>query len=217
MSIANSWKKRIIWIAMIMIIILIILSWSIVIYSSSNNNKINIEKGLLILEEDSLEDGSILNLSGEWEFYWGQLLTVESFLEKVPKNQINVHVPQVWNEYTLNNQHLTGFGFGTYRLHIKWVNDGSELAIRMPTVSTAYKLYVDDLLLSTNGTVSEDENDFKPEYQPKVITFKPNADEFDIILQVANYAYARGGMWYPLYLGTSSSIYDLDQTIRLRN
>ena len=188
-------------IAIALIGMLIILSW-FTIHKFDSNNKINIEKGLLILEEDSLKDGSVLNLSGEWEFYWGQLLTVDSFLEGVPKNKIDAHVPLVWNQYTLNNKHLPSFGFGTYRLHIKRANDGSELAIRMPTVSTAYKLYIDGELLSTNGKVSVDENDFIPEYAPEVVTFKPIADEFDIILQVSNYAYARGGMWYPLYMGT---------------
>jgi len=87
----------------------------------------------------------------------------------------------------------------------------------MPTVSTAYNLYIDDELLSSNGVVSINQAEFKPAYQPKVIVFKPKDKSFDLIIHVANYTYARGGMWYPLSFGTAESINNLDKNIQIKD
>ncbi len=75
--------------------------------------------GLLDLREAVLDQGSFYNLNGEWEFYWEQLLTPDSF-EKAKREGkgIVVPVPSYWNDYEIEGSELPGFGYGTYTMTI---------------------------------------------------------------------------------------------------
>ncbi|GAB1476918.1 hypothetical protein MASR2M70_17540 [Bacillota bacterium] len=122
-------------------------------------------------------------------------------------------VPDVWNDYKINEKGLSGFGYATYRLRIENAQPGQALAIRMPTVSTAYNLYINDKLIASNGKVSANRQHFVPEYRPVMAEFTPSSNSFDIILQVANFSYARGGAWYPIFMGPAEDVAVYDKTI----
>lgn len=51
----------------------------------------------------------------------------------------------------------------------------------------------------------------KPSLFKKVKTavFIPGQKDYDLIVHVSNNSYARGGIWYPLYIGTIEQIRDL--------
>ena len=51
------------------------------------------------------------------------------------------------------------------------------------------------------------------EYRPQVVVFEIPAEEFDIIIQVSNFHYTRGGFWYSMYLGSAGNILDLNDII----
>jgi len=46
----------------------------------------------------------------------------------------------------------------------------------------------------------------KPEYKVEIIEFQPSSDSFDIVIQVANFTYSRGGIWYAPELGTIEDV-----------
>jgi Putative regulator of cell autolysis len=121
--------------------------------------------------------------------------------------------PAVWNSYQIGGENLPGFGYATYRLRVINARVGEPLSLRIPTFSTAYRLYVDDRLVSSNGVVGTSKEQFSPEYRPKVVEFTPEASGFSLIVHVANFTYARGGMWYALSLGTPEQIRSMDKTI----
>ena len=160
---------------------------------------------------------NIINLNGEWEFYWLQMLTHHELQDRNIKPDIMAPVPRVWNTYTINNKTLPGFGYATYRLRVVNAEEGQPMAIRMPTVSTAYNLYIDDTLLAYNGQVSTDIDNFIPEYRPVTFNFTPQTSSFDIIIQVSNFSYARGGLWYPIYMGSVDDIEMFDRNIAYKD
>ena len=68
-------------------------------------------------------DGPV-SLSGEWEFYWEQLLTPQDFRgERRPAATRLANLPELWNSYQIpgenDTQRLTGDGYATYRLLVK--------------------------------------------------------------------------------------------------
>ena len=77
-------------------------------------------KGFLDLSEwDFVKDGPV-DLRGEWEFYWKQLLRPENFKNNIkPKVSTHIKVPSYWNGLLINDEKLTEDGFATYRLNIK--------------------------------------------------------------------------------------------------
>lgn len=169
--------------------------------------------GIVDLTGWASADNSVIQLNGEWEFYWQKLLTFDDFHNSKLRPDLLVKVPEVWNSYKINGRNLPGFGYATYRLKIKNAEAGQALAIRMPTVSTAYNLYINDRLIASNGKVGGDKQHFMPEYRPVMAEFVPPSNDFDIILQVANFSYARGGVWYPIFMGSDESMVKYDKTI----
>ncbi len=154
-----------------------------------------------------------LNLSGNWDFYWNRFLTYQDLINDAPRPDLNAKVPEVWNNYRIQGKPLPGFGYATYRLKVINVPRGMPLALRIPTFSTAYRLFINDRLVAANGKVGRNGKQSAPQYRPTVVEFTPVATRFELIIQVANFTYARGGMWYALKLGTPAQIRRLDRSI----
>jgi sensor histidine kinase YesM len=173
--------------------------------------------GILDLSALSPKDRSLLSLSGEWEFYWNRLLTSADLKDSGVRPDFSAYIPEVWNNYRLDGKNLPGFGSATFRLRVQNAVPGQALALRMPTVSTAYRLYIDNRLVASNGAVGTDRQHFQPEYRPLTVEFTPPARDFDIILQVANYSYARGGVWYAILMGSPGKIAELDRLIGFKD
>jgi signal transduction histidine kinase len=169
--------------------------------------------GVLDLQDWESNTPGILSLNGQWEFYWSQLLTFHDFQSDSQKHDLYVSVPRVWNHYLLNGKKLPGFGHATYLLTVKNADLNQRLAIRMSTVSTAYNLYINDQLIAANGKVGPDQQHFTPEFTPVVAEFNPPSENFQIILQTANYSYARGGAWCQIFMGSAEKIRSYDKRI----
>ena len=130
-------------------------------------------------------------LSGEWEFHWRKFLSYEDYKADSRPESIYVRVPQIWNRYQLDGQNLPGFGYATYHLKVKVPDTKTILGLRISSMSTAYQCYINDRLIAQNGKISTSQEGSKPEYAPISVSFAPPAKEFDIIVHVSNYEYAR--------------------------
>lgn len=175
--------------------------------------KTSFQQGVLDLSGWGSAQNELINLNGEWEFYWQRLLTYDDLNGSNIKPDLLAEVPEVWNSYKINGKNLPGFGYATYRLKVENAHAGQALATRMPTVSTAYNLYINDRLIASNGKVGVDKQHFSPQYCPVLVEFTPTSKDFVIILQVANFSYARGGVWYPVFMGSAENVADFDKTI----
>lgn len=170
-------------------------------------------QGRLDLQNWDPAGSELISLDGEWEFYWNKLLGPEEIASGLVQPDLMATVPKVWNSYELQGEELPGFGYATYRLQIENAPREIPLALRIDTVSTAYKFYIEDRILSVNGSLGVEEGPFKPEYRPEVVEFVAEDGTLDLIAQVANYVYARGGMWDSVYLGSAEQVRRLDRNI----
>jgi len=188
---------------------------SMLFIASSANQKETSYKpvdGVLNLSDWNSEMGKP-SMIGEWEFYWNQLLNYQDFSIGAAKNMQMVHVPNTWDAYEVEGEKLPGFGYATYRLKVILDQPHEELSLRLDTISTAYRIFVNDNEIASNGIVGVDQHTAKPQYQPMVVDFTTPAEEFDIIVQVSNFTYARGGIWYEINLGTHKQIAALNSLI----
>ena len=177
-----------------------------------NNSQMKPVKGVLDLTRWEESNGRP-SLSGEWEFYWNQLLNYDDF-EHNKNNEFSiVQIPKTWNEYKENGKNLPGSGYATYRLLVKVEDTKVPLSMRIDNMSTAYNLFINDEKIASNGSVGVDANSSLPDYQPQTVSFIPPAKEFYIIVQVSNFTYARGGIWYEINLGRIKQIDSLNTFI----
>ena len=74
-------------------------------------------RGVMDLSDWNFERDGPVDLSGQWEFYWQQLLRPSDF-HRAARSPIYIQVPGIWNGRIVRGHKLTGDGYATYRLRI---------------------------------------------------------------------------------------------------
>lgn len=163
------------------------------------------ENGLLDLSGQDFSKRENFKLDGEWEFYWRQFLSYDDFRDTKP--DMYADVPNMWTNYQMNGERLPGEGYATYRLHvITDLDTDTKFGLRINTFSSAYKLYINESLVVQAGEISSEASGEIGKYTPQAAYFQAPAREFDVIIQVSNFAYAKGGFWESIYMGTAENI-----------
>ena len=76
-------------------------------------------KGVLDLTAWDLNNDGPVDLTGEYEFYWKQLLKPQDFVNKGRSQHRDfIAVPGYWNGFESGGEKASGTGFATYRLNI---------------------------------------------------------------------------------------------------
>lgn len=217
MVILKSGKKIVIGLAVVMIVTAI--CFAVIAFTDTNAkvSSLSPRNGILDLAGWNPEKDGLLSLSGEWDFYWNRFPSHNELNDSDSGADVKANVPSVWNKYQINGHNLPGFGYATYRLRIVNAKTDRPIAFRIPTMSTAYRMYVNDRLIASNGTAAANKEHFRPEYRPETVQVWPPSAQFDIIVQVSNFIYARGGMWYSINMGTPEQIQNLDRRIMYRD
>jgi len=169
--------------------------------------------GVLDLRGWSLKNDGIVSLAGDWEFNWNQLLAPEDYRQlKITGPANYIGVPRVWNGYGLHGtasvQPLSGEGFATYRLTIRLKQEDSRtmLGLKLLDFATSYRLWVNGKLTASNGIVGKTPDETLPQSSPQTVHFESNADQAEIVLQIANFTHSKGGIWTGIELGTGDQI-----------
>jgi signal transduction histidine kinase len=166
------------------------------------------KKGVLNISQWNFQEDGPIKLNGEWEFYWNQLLTYDDFHtgNKKYKPDGYYNVPGVWNNFKIKETSLPAEGYATYRLKIKTKNIDDLKGLKLLTQSTSYKLMINREIVAESGTVGQSKKTTVPNYKPQITHFNNQSNEFEIIMQISNYTYARGGFWHSIDLGTFEQI-----------
>jgi len=161
------------------------------------------KNGILDLRKCDLKSEDPVSLKGEWEFYWNQTLEPFYFDTAIALPSV-AEVPNSWvNIKQQDGSSIPGTGFATYRLQILTQKD-QKLAIKVPTTGTTCKMYIDGNLELEIGKFGTSDETSVPDYDPQVIDFENTADTIELIVQVSNYHYTKGGMWHSFMLGDES-------------
>ncbi|MFA9423270.1 MAG: histidine kinase [Sedimentibacter sp.] len=151
--------------------------------------------GKITLSSEDFRQNETVSLDGDWEFYWDQLLTPADFTrDKLPHMDSLMKVPGTWDEKETGTQVYPNHGVVTYRLCLNYPSIIKEPALRVQGVATAYKLYVNGKLMAEVGTVSKNPSDFKDGMESLVIDLPKDTKTLELIFQVANLDYAKGGL-----------------------
>lgn len=207
-------KRNLLWAALITVILVITFFLIKDSVSSEKEEMPKAKNGVLDLSSWDWEEDGNVKLDGNWDFYWKQLLSYKDFQKNEAGQPIPADVPNVWNGYIVNGESLPGEGYATYKLHVKGKpQEEGLLGIRIYPLATSYTLWVNDKKIASNGNVASSPEKSVSEFKPVTAFFQPPAQDFDIIVQISNYEYARGGLWYSIYLGSDKSILKLQNEL----
>lgn len=164
----------------------------------SSSPVVKVDKGIMDLEQwDFYKDGNI-RLNGEWAFYWNK---------HYPRQELSkqyISVPSTWT----SKKGVPGQGHAAYQLTIQHLKKNTEYALDIPSISTAYDLWVNGELLASNGKPGPSKETTTPFYRPQKVNFFTKDTKAEIILHVSNYHYRDGGIWESITFGTAEQIKD---------
>jgi sensor histidine kinase YesM len=187
---------------MIPVILLLLFAGYVLQLTDRQGSQPKINIGVIDLQTwNFAKDGPIF-LNGEWDFYWNQFIETQELMKTVHPVPAHIRVPGTWNGYEENGKKLLPTGFATYRLHVKTSGEPRPLAIKIGYITMAYRLYADGVEIAHNGVAGEDAVSTKADYIPTLVEFTPRGNEFDLVLQAANFSYPRGGIRDSIQMGT---------------
>ncbi|WP_049790018.1 ATP-binding protein [Paenibacillus sp. JDR-2] len=149
--------------------------------------------GVLDARQWDFANQGIVPLRGEWEFYENKLLTPQDFNtngKALEADRRIVHVPGGWKGV---DSASSGYGAGTYRLHIK-VSDPDFYSLRGKKIRMSSHIYMNGSDLGGTGKPGLSPVRFVPSNLPFFGTIKADSGTIDIIIQIASYRYLEGGL-----------------------
>lgn len=178
------------------------LIWGIVLFLSTSvfsQQPPQAVKGVMDLSEFDFFGDEVVSLSGEWEFYWKELLSPSLIYAKETKHYETF--PKLWNDINGEN-----FGYATYRLEIILPESIPDLALRIEDFYSSYRLYCNGKIIAENGRVNRNEDQYIPRFEPLTVEIKSDSRTLDLVLQVANFKHYKGGTNQEIHFGSEKNI-----------
>lgn len=178
--------------------------------NSLSSQKTPAKSGRISLKGSDLEGGVPIPLSGDWEFFYQKLAKdihpgISPQILKVPGDWIGLD--EFEGEYTE--------GYGTYKIQIEGLQEDHLYGLKIPTIHSSSRIWLNGNLVSQYGEVGKNENSTLAEIGGQVLFFKGEGPNMEILIEVANFHFFQSGIWSPIYLGTSDSILRLDRKVRM--
>lgn len=157
------------------------------------------QKGLLDLRQINFNN-RVINLDGEWAFYWKKFINPAT--PSLPKAKQYISVPGSWSQ---ENTGLSPVGYGSYHLRILLPEKTPPLAIRLKNIHTAYRAWCNGKLVARQGKVASTRKESQAEtfFQNAFITAAPVTD---IFLHVSNFHHKDAGIIISMQMGAEKNI-----------
>lgn len=156
--------------------------------------------GKLDLRGYNLDDPIALN--GYWEFYWNELVSPN----QLRPTRSYYYFPSPWEGEIPTGETIEAIGYATYHMKVIMDQSDEEYALFLDDNYSSYRLYVNGEILATNGIVSNTKSSYSPEWRPQVISLPENQNEYDLVLQIANFHHSKGGAGEPILFGEKNDI-----------
>ncbi len=160
------------------------------------------EKGIIDLRDWKFGKSNTVELKGEWELYWKELLYPGDFMDSQLR-PIYQPIPGTWENDSLN---IPAQGYATYRLQVVLNSVTPELSIYIPQLYNAYILYINGEYINSVGQVGTSEENSKAHWLNTTKNLIVTKDTLEIVLQISNFRHEKGGMMDPLILGSRGYI-----------
>lgn len=155
--------------------------------------------GILDLQNSNLE-GTSVALDGFWQFYPRQILRPDSAVSKDISSTIKI--PSWWTATEADPP----LNYASYRLRVLLPENHPKLALKMPPTYTSFELFVDGVLVGSNGRVGTTAELSQPQWKPGAFSFEPAGDTIEVVITLSNFHHHRTGINESIYLGDASTL-----------
>lgn len=145
-------------------------------------------------------NNSPFQVSGSAHFYEGRILAAN---EMAGQPFSVVHFPGLWDK----KENGMPADLGTYLIRVLLpAHVADSLALFVPEMYNAYRLYANGKLISTNGKVGLSKKETTPQWLPHTVSFKVTSDTLRLVLQIANFHHHKAGIKEMVFLGSVSQM-----------
>ena len=172
-------------------------------------------KGEIDLRSWDFNTDGIVKLDGEWEFYYGRLVSPSGFLQdQAIQSTGYMDVPGVWSAGGDDERSFSPKGCATYRLRVLLPDSSCQYAFKLLDAATAYRIHVNGKPIASNGIVSCTEENSRAEYHPQMALLPPGiwdtvpgrSKYLDIVVHVSNHHHIKAGLWESIRFGPVADI-----------
>jgi hypothetical protein len=180
---------------------------------SNNNNKPLATKGFIDLSSWDFNKNGILELNGQWEFYWNKTFYPSDFDSYKNERTHYFKLPSQWNGIkNAELKDLPPLGRATYRLKIKMPENVQGrtriLALKLQDIHSSYKIWLNGRLFLEKGSYSDLPEKCTPALGREIVSFEANSKYLDIVINAANYFDTNeAGIDEEIFLGTERDIF----------
>lgn len=154
-----------------------------------------------------------IELKGNWDFYWQQFILPAQLDSAEQAKKLNVKHPGPWTKVQLSEtQNCPAQGYATYRLRIKVPNKTQVYALKIHSIFTAYKIFINNTFVDGLGQIGKTKDSSIPQFQSKEIpipvSYKDSCQtqELDLVLQVSNFHHRRAGLQQVIEFGKMDAV-----------
>ena len=204
----SEWKSYILSLIIVALIIAGVY-YQEIIFNSSQTIAV---KGVLDLSNYDFNKNEAIKMNGDWELYWGALLTGMDFKQDYVKKPIKtgyINVPTNWRG-EIQGAEIKSRGYATYRLKIVGLPKVEAFGIRKTNIRNSAIVFVNGIKILEDGVPAENGKDYNYGNVPKMAFFQTTSNDIEIIVQVANFDYMEGGIVAPIYFGMQKDIIALN-------
>ncbi|SEG64050.1 ATP-binding protein [Paenibacillus sp. UNC499MF] len=170
-------------------------------------------RGELDLRGWNFAERGTVRLSGEWEFYRGELFVPGDFHpsaeegRRPPVPTGMAQIPGKWNAYMGTEGDTGAEGYATFRLKVRLnETDGALYGIRTGNIRTANRVFVNGREVGASGTPGRTAAEESPDNVPYTGFSYLQGSEAEIVVQISNHSYSSGGMFTPILFGDEKSV-----------
>ncbi len=206
--------KRILAVSLIMLIAFLMIPWSISRDNDQLEQRAKAVKGIMDLEQWNIKADSVIQLNGEWEFYWDQLLMPEDFRKAEgtkPALTGYMQVPSQWNGKKMNGITLPAHGSATYRLVLKNMPSNRVYGFKKNIIRFSSRIFINGVKFMEDGIPSKKAEEYKSGNLPQIGYFNHNGGDLEIMIHVANYEYFNSGIPVSINIGEQSTMTEAQQ------
>ena len=162
-------------------------------------------EGVIDLRDWDISTDESINLSGEWGFFWEELLQPDQIKSSTPV--VYVPVPEIWPNYDIDGITFTPEGYATFTLSLYLPDPKQVYGLYIEGQGTTYSLWVDGQLLAQNGQVGSTSQAMMPEKKPATVFFEPEGELVEMVMQISNFHHRKAGFRNSLLLGAAETIH----------
>ena len=155
-------------------------------------------QGIIDARQWKVDEGSFA-LNGSCKYFENQLLTPD---ECQTASGVALQFPSLFRAQGKDD----GIGYATYSLTVLLPHGEKEYALALPQIYSSYKLWANGNVIAKNGVVAKTKEECKPQWLPQTVAFRSESDTLSLVLQIANFDHAKGGIKEIMFLGKVSNM-----------